>query len=306
MVDQVGSEGVIEEEGAGSHVRITSRPVPVGLPASVSYARPMSAAAVGPPDALYLMEGNRALPGPLTAGPWSPDSQHGGPVAALLARAVESISTPAPMQVVRLTVELLRPVPLAPMDIATAVVRMGTRVGFVEASASTGGTLVATSRALMIRVGAVSVPAPEQWPVTPTDPAAAVPRPRSPDDPAAFHLDAMEMRFARGSWEGGGPAVVWERLAVPVVAGEEPSPLQRAMAAADSGNGISRVVPFAEFVFVNPDLTVALSRPPAGEWIGLDVRTRLDGRGWGQADSLLFDAQGPCGRAVQSLYVEAR
>ncbi len=266
----------------------------------------MPAAAPGPSDALYALDGNRALPGPLTVGPWSPDSQHGGPVAALLGRAVEAIATPVPMQVMRLTVELLRPVPLAPLEIATSVLRMGTRVGFVEASVSAGGAVVATSRALMIRVGEATVPEPEQWPATPTEPLAATPRPRSAGDPPAFHLDAMEMRFARGSWEAGGPAVVWERLAVPVVAGEEPSPLQRAAAAADSGNGISRVVPFSDYVFVNPDLTVALWRPPAGEWVGLDVRTRLDGRGWGQAESLLFDPVGPCGRAVQSLYVQGR
>lgn len=246
------------------------------------------------------------MPGPFTAGPWSPDAQHGGPVAALLARFVELVATPVPMQAVRLTVDLLRPVPVLPLQVSTEVIRPGSRVQLVEAALSAGGEVLARARALLVRVAAVEVPTAPPWPRTPSDPMAATPRRRLAGEPTAFHLDAMEMRFAAGDWQSGGPAVVWERLRVPVVAGEEASPLQRAAAAADSGNGISRVVPFDDYVFVNPDLTVALSRAPVGEWVGLDVRTRLNGDGWGQAESLLFDTIGPCGRAVQSLYVERR
>lgn len=45
-------------------------------------------------EALYIHQGHdrcheRFLPIALTAGPWSADAQHGGPVAALLARAIE-------------------------------------------------------------------------------------------------------------------------------------------------------------------------------------------------------------------------
>jgi hypothetical protein len=259
----------------------------------------------GPEDALYALDGDRVLPGPLTVGPWTPGAQHGGPVAALLAWAVESLPTPSPMQATRLTVELLRPVPLLPLQLHTRVVRLGARVGVVEAEL-VAETVVATARALLVRTADIPVPDHPPWPATPTDPMAATARPRLPGDVAAFHLDAMEMRFAEGSWETGGPAVVWERLTVPVVAGEEPTPLQRAAAAADSGNGISRIVPFEEYTFVNPDLTVALSRPPEGQWVGLAVRTRLNQQGWGQAESLLFDPYGPCGRAVQTLLVDRR
>lgn len=37
---------------------------------------------------------DRFTPTPSTAGPWGPDSQHGGPPAALLARAVEALPLP--------------------------------------------------------------------------------------------------------------------------------------------------------------------------------------------------------------------
>lgn len=256
--------------------------------------------------ALYRIERGRAVPGPLTAGPWATGTQHGGPVAALLAGAVEAVESPVPMQVVRLTVELHRPVPVEPLPVSVSVLRPGRRVDVVEAVIGDGGDSWARARALRIRVGDVPLPPVEPYPPTPRDPMAAAPRIPAPGEAPAFHLRAMEMRFVSGSWEEGGPAVVWERLAVPVVAGETPSPLQRVAAAADSGNGISRLLSFDEYLFVNPDLTVALSRVPEGEWIGLDVRTRLSPQGWGQAEALVFDTAGPCGRSVQSLYVERR
>ena len=103
-----------------------------------------------------------------------------------------------------------------------------------------------------------------------------------------------------------GPASDWIRLAVPVLPGEVPSPLQRVMGAADFGNGISRVVEFTEAVFINPDLTVHLHRLPVGEWVCLQAASRLEGAGVGLAQSALWDEQGPLGRALQSLLVEAR
>lgn len=257
-------------------------------------------------DALYSFVDGRALPGPLTVGPWSTDAQHGGPVAALLARTIEAVAAPVPMQVVRLTVELHRPVPLEPLDVAAEVTRPGRNVDVVDATLVCDGLLLARARALRIRVADVAVPPQAPSPPTPSDPLASTLRAPADAERRAFHLDAIELRYVTGSWDVGGPSVVWQRLRVPVVAGEEPSPLQRVAAAADSGNGISRVLSFDEYVFVNPDLTVALSRLPVGEWIGLDVLTRLSEAGWGQAESLLFDPIGPCGRAVQSLFVATR
>jgi Thioesterase-like superfamily len=99
---------------------------------------------------------------------------------------------------------------------------------------------------------------------------------------------------------------VWTRLTAAIVEGEEPSQMQRTVAAADFGNGISRVLEFETHMFINPDLTVALSRVPVGKWIGLDVVSRLSGSGYGQAESQIFDAEGPAGRAVQSLFIETR
>jgi hypothetical protein len=114
----------------------------------------------------------------------------------------------------------------------------------------------------------------------------------------------MEIRFVRGRFEGPGPAAAWFRLRQPVVAGEEPTPVQRAVAAADFGNGIGAELSFGSAVFINPDLTVSLHRPPVGEWVCLDARTRFGPPGVGAAESALWDTRGRIGRAVQSLYIE--
>ena len=78
------------------------------------------------------------------------------------------------------------------------------------------------------------------------------------------------------------------------------------MAAADFGNGVSRIVDFDRYLFVNTDLTVHLHREPAGEWVLLDARTRLEPHGAGLAQSILSDERGPLGLAAQSLFVADR
>jgi hypothetical protein len=256
------------------------------------------------PAALYEPDGELLVPSPLTAGPWSPDAQHGGPVAALLARTVEATPAPGPMQVVRLTVELLRPVPMRPLQVSAVVTRPGKKVQIVDASVSLDGVNVALARALRIRATPVAVPAQAPRPPSPPPPTDLAP-PAAVSTRTAF-AEAVDLRFLQGSWDELGPVTMWTRLTVPVVAGEQPSPLQRTAAAADFGNGVSRILDFESHVFINPDLTVALSRAPVGEWIGFDVVSRLSDEGFGQAESLIFDPTGPVGRAVQSLLVEPR
>ena len=93
---------------------------------------------------------------------------------------------------------------------------------------------------------------------------------------------------------------------MPLVAGEEPSPLQRLVAAADFGNGTSAALPWDEYVFINPDLTLYIDRPPGGEWICLDARTIIPADGVGIAESVIYDTEGRVGRAIQALLVGPR
>jgi uncharacterized protein (TIGR00369 family) len=263
-------------------------------------------------DALFAPDGDLFVPTELARGPWDPTALHGGPIAALLARAVEACPDDgAAMVVSRLTVELLRPVPLRPLRAEGAVIRPGRKIQLVEATIvdEATGTEVARARALRIRSAAVELPedpllAPGPPPPGPME--ATFERSEISESHVAFHNSGSEHRFLAGTWNEAGPVTVWIRLLAPVVAGEEASPLQRVVAAADFANGIARVLPWDDYVFINADLTVHLHRVPRGEWILLDSRSFIGPYGVGMAESVLADADGCIGRSVQSLLVDAR
>jgi hypothetical protein len=123
-------------------------------------------------------------------------------------------------------------------------------------------------------------------------------------EPKGYHT-AVELRRARGSW-GSGAMAVWMRLRIPVVAGEAPSPLQRVLVAADSGNGVSAAADPTKLSFLNPDMTVYLHRPLDGEWVCLDATTTIDPHGVGLAECALYDERGRIGASEQSLIIEPR
>lgn len=257
-------------------------------------------------EALFERQGDHFLPTRLALGPWAENALHGGPVAALLASAIERMDDASGLQVARFTLELLRPVPRAPLSLATRVLRPGRKVQLREASLAAGGQDVARATGLLIRVGDVLLPEDRPELVeTMEPPEQGIPtaRLRSRSGVSvAFHSNATEHRWVRGQHEPRGPSADWIRLTVPVLAGEVPSPLARACAAADFGNGVSAVLT-NDFTYINPDLTVYLYRYPRGEWVCLDASSSVEPTGIGMAESRLFDRDGRFGRAVQSLIV---
>jgi hypothetical protein len=262
------------------------------------------------PDAIFLLDGDSLVPTDFARGPWTPDAQHGGPPAALLGRAVEQFTGGESMVVVRLTIELLRPVPIAPLRVETRLVRPGKKVQLIDASLLVVETGMEVGRAVGLRLRRAHVPLPEGTVPggTPPGPANGIPsRPPWSDQITyeGFHSGATELRFVEGSFEQPGPATAWIRLRVPLVAGEATSPLCRVAAAADFGNGISWVLSRRDgYRFINPDLTIYLHRHPVGEWVALESVTLAEPLGVGLAESRLYDEQGPIGRSVQSLLIE--
>jgi acyl-Coa thioesterase superfamily protein/acyl-CoA thioesterase superfamily protein len=242
----------------------------------------------------------------LARGPWDPDAQHGGAPAALLMREFERLPAAEGLMIARVTYELLRPVPLGELDVAADVIRPGRRVQLLEASIRTpDGTEVLRARALQVRRAETPEYTHDLRPPEGPDQAEELPPPFSRPKSPTFGPDAIEVRVVRGSW-GGGPATAWFRLKVPVVAGESPTPLQALAAAGDFGNGISRVLPWDDYLFINPDLTLYIERPPVGEWICLDAETRISPGGLGIAESVVYDTRGRVGRALQALLIARR
>ncbi|HHC07208.1 MAG TPA: thioesterase family protein [Actinobacteria bacterium] len=261
---------------------------------------------IDPGDALFRLDGDVVVPTDLTRGGWSDDAQHGGPPSALAARAIEALPTAVPMEVVRLTVDLHRVVPLTPLRVETRILRDGRRIQLAEAAIVADGVEVATARGLKIRVTELDLPPspnpPWRPPPGPAEGELVDWRSLGHDwgPHRRFHVDAIEIRSLDDSFLRPGPGRSWLRLLVPVVAGEEPSPLVRVAALADVANGNSQTLDPTRWSYVNPDLTLHLHRPLDGEWLGMASLAHQHPSGIGLADTELFDPRGPIGRVAQS------
>ena len=259
-------------------------------------------------EALYVPSGDRFSPTELTTSPWSTDACHGGPAAALLTREIQRLE-PETFHLARITIEMLSIVPRIDVMVTGDVLRPGKRVQLSTAEFSTvSGEVLAKATAWSLRhrepfplppeaAGSVGrLPPPEELP-NDTFPGA---------DWVDYYGDAQERRVVYGDFLRPGPAAVWFRLKVPVVAGEDPTSEQRVVAMADSANGISSVATFDDLLYINPDLTVHLARAPHGEWMAMDATSYLDPSGRGLSDTVLYDRGGYLGRANQTLFVDER
>lgn len=243
-----------------------------------------------------------------TVGPWDPRTQHAGPPSALVTRAIERLesSVDGPSQLTRLTVDILGPVPTGEVRVKATVIRPGRTVELVEGELSAAGRVAMVVRAWRMRTTALELPADLTIPQQPPPPLPETTT--GLRDPAweGGYLSAVEWRFVSGHFMRPGPATVWSRIRVAVVDGEQPTPTQRLMAVADSGNGLSSVLPFDRWWFINTDLTVHLTRLPVGEWVFVDARTVLSADGVGLAETELHDADGRVGHGAQTLMVGLR
>lgn len=238
----------------------------------------------------------------LTRGPWSNEHQHGGPPTALLARAIERIDPdPAQMFVARLTVELLRPIPIAaPLEVVTDVLTIGKTVHRIAAALVSGDQQLAVAVAVRIRVEELGLP-------TRLPTASELLRPVEQCVPFEFgffrhpvgYHTAVEVRIAEGEF-GSGKLAAWMRPRVELIAGERTSPLQRVLICADAGHGLGSALDTRAWNFVNPDLTVQMHRLPSGEWLGMEAQTWSEPLGFGVCRTRLSDPRGDLGIVLQS------
>jgi hypothetical protein len=246
----------------------------------------------------------------LTRGPWDPGHQHAGPPSALVAREVLRIAAPLGLaHLARLTANLLRPIPIAELSISVAKDYAGRNAAHFSAAVTAEGKEIMRCTALVQRE--VPLPLPEGLQGHPLPKAPKMPE-DSPPGRFPFHSDErvgysqlVETRVASGEMFRG-PCAVWFRLRHPLVEGEALSGAERVAVAADSGNGISAILDFRKYVFVNTDLTINLLRQPRGEWVCLEARTLLGPDSSGLAESRIYDEEGLIGRGTQSLVLRPR
>ncbi|MGZ4649260.1 MAG: thioesterase family protein [Kineosporiaceae bacterium] len=249
----------------------------------------------------FRLRGERAC-----TGPWSSELMHGGPPSALLVHACERAAADAfpGLVAVRASLDFLSAIPVGDVELSARVVRAGRRITLTEATMTVAEREVLVARTWHVRVA--DAPTPQ------LDEDSAAPPPPPADCPETMttwvfpYAQALEWRLVSGDPVGPGASAVWSRARIPVVAGEEPTGLQRAVLTADSGNGISATIDWGAWSFVNIDLDVHLSRPLEGAWVFLDARTRYEASGTGLATSVLEDEQGRVGRGAQTLVVTPR
>jgi hypothetical protein len=262
------------------------------------------------PRALYVPTEDGFQATALTIGPWDPGLQHAGPPAALLLREIERAGAISGGQAVRLAYDILGPVPLGPVRVRASVLRPGRRIELVEA------VLCGVDDQPLMRLTAWRMRVRTDGAVPPPGDLAAHPAPAGPqegrEEVAAFFTQdvayhrALDWRFVAGSFNSPGPATAWTRSRCELVEGEPMTAMEHLLVMTDAASGISTALDWTRATFANVDLTVALHRPPRGEWLGMDATTVLGDTGAAQAFAVLFDADGPVGRSAQSLFVEPR
>src|SRR5215467_5563039 len=109
-------------------------------------------------EAIYRVDGANAVTSAHAGGPWDPRLQHGAAPSSLICWVVERLPSPVPMRVARLTVDLMRPVPVAPLIIDVEVLREGRKIQLVQVRLLANETEVVRATALRIRKQAASLP----------------------------------------------------------------------------------------------------------------------------------------------------
>ncbi|MEC8427224.1 MAG: thioesterase family protein [Pseudomonadota bacterium] len=236
-------------------------------------------------------------------GPWSEDACHAGPVTALIARALERCIPE--QQLMRLSVELIRPVPMAGIRITTAKTKTGRAVSSAKADMyDLNGKLVAKANSLhMVQQDLGEVPTldftlpsfeqsvPGPFPIT-----------KTMHSKPSFS-SGTEVRYPPGENIEPGPTTLWMKT-INILDGEEPTPFQRLCPLADCGNGISRNSDLGDLMFMNPDITIAMHRAPTSEWIGSSAKSFWQPNGMGLAQAQLFDREGPIASVMQTLLLQ--
>ncbi len=234
-----------------------------------------------------------------TAGPWSTKAQHGGPPSALLTRAIERHEPRDGHRLGSVCVDILRPVPIAPLHIHVRSIHTSRRTELLEATAQAGGKDVLIVRAWRLLGVPTEVPSTPQ---TMSANMAEIPATHDVNLPWANmdgYMSMIDWRTEQGRFDEWGPAKIWARQRVPLLHGEEPSPWQRAMTVADSGSGVSMCLDPTRFPTINCDLNVVMHRDPISEWILLDSQTIIGAGAF--ASTVLSDRRGPVGSATQTL-----
>lgn len=243
---------------------------------------------------------------PATAGPWSAQSQHAGPPAALLSRAMEQHEPMPGTRLADVRLDILGPIPVAPLRIEVELLRGGRSMQLLQATAIAGDRPAAVARAWRIRR------APEDFPRLNGHRADRIePLPAASDDarlgiPGAHadgYLSAVEWRFVAGGAGTGGTTTAWGRQLVPLLP-DEADALAACVGARRLRGGITMTVDPRRYTYINCDLHVALDRDPDGEWVRMRSQALASPGHGGTVHTTLSDRHGDLGTGLQTMVAQ--
>lgn len=258
---------------------------------------------------IFFKEADQLVPTKMAVGPWYEGTQHGSSMMLLAAYAADTHCAGTNRQVTRLTVDMMKAVPMAPVKLVTDVRRSGKYMDVLDISVQSKGEECVRASALCFRME--DVPVAERVTYQGSAPQLPPPlkKPMFADslDRDGFH-NALDLRIDLQA----DPAVMWFRLLPEVVAGETVSPLLRTALCADWTYSIPNIAhrfragerfEDQSFFAINPDTTINLYRQAVGEWVGLQTHMTYGHQGAGTVSAQLFDEEGAFGYSSQSVLI---
>jgi hypothetical protein len=247
--------------------------------------------------AFYTRTGDIYEPTELAVGPWNGQLQGGVALAGLTAHVLGKVPSPVPMQTARMTIDILRMVPMRALTSSVRVIREGTRLQLLEVELLADAR--ACLRATALRVRTASSP---QRALAPSRPFPSGP---------VHELTQRQSKWVEtipieGNYTVPGPGARWVRFLCAVVAGEARMPLESVAMLADFGSGIGPLVSPREWTFANVDISMHLTRLPRGDWLLIDATSESAGNGVGLSNTRLGDRDGMIGSAHQTIYLDPR
>ncbi|WP_440712413.1 acyl-CoA thioesterase domain-containing protein [Gordonia sp. FQ] len=249
--------------------------------------------------ALFDRDSSGALvPRDIAASGWGEAQMRGLAVSGALARGVEAEIAALGrdgLRPARWTLDLFRPVGMAPIEVVTEVVRAGRRLCLVDAVLRQHGKAAARASALYLAPNdAVNgrVWSPESGVVPPPGPEC-----RAEGLERLYRTDATD-RW-QPPWETPQDASrthAWQ-YPVPLVTGEELTPFQALAGAADVANAALNMGTRG-LEYINADVTLHIARLPRGLEVGMSSSDRVEGDGVMTGVVSLYDREGVLGLAA--------
>ncbi len=247
-------------------------------------------------EGFFRAEGDTLVPAAFASSPWG-EVLHGRLIGGLTARAVELAHAGDPdLFCSRLTIDMFRSAPLAPVRVTARPIRSGRRIAVLEVTVENDEGPVGQGKAVLLRrseqpEGAFR-PTPG-WDVPRAHGAGARRRPGWPDARWTAPWESWRVGPARDT-EAAWSAGMWIREVHPLIDGEPLTPLVRLAMAADLASPVANASDRG-LAFINADYTIYLGRDPVGEYVGIQPYGHVSDRGVAVGQCVLHDLQGPVG-----------